>query len=91
MAGVTKEHALAIAKKLGASMDTRNKAHDIAMVYEDGRLVTTFGIRRGSSKDLGHPHIPEAIYLNTHRTLQLAQCTISRQEWIATLIDRGIL
>lgn len=91
MASVTKEYALAIARKLGATIDTRNKAHDIATVYENGQLVAVFGIRRGSSKDLGHPHIPEAIYLNRHRTIQLAQCHISREEWIATLADRGII
>lgn len=91
MPGVTKSHAMAIARKLDAEIDTRNRAHDIAKVYENGQLIAWFGIRRGSKRDLGHPHIPNDLHLNRHDTLLLAQCHISREEWVEILVERGII
>ncbi len=61
---ITKELAEKIAKKLKARLSLRpNKAHDIFEVYESGRLITFFGIRRGSEKDKGHDHIPHDLHV----------------------------
>lgn len=68
-----------------------NKAHDIAYVYHEGRLIASFGIRRGSRKDLGHGHLPGDLHLRPHETLQLAHCTLSRQAWLEKLRERGWL
>ncbi len=50
---ITKELAQKIAKKLGAEVVTETSAHDIAYVYEGGRLIASFGIRRGQRKTKG--------------------------------------
>ena len=63
MAIITKELALKIVKKLKAKVVTRAKPHDIALVDHEGKMVASFGIRRGSRKDQGHDHIPHQIFL----------------------------
>jgi len=92
MANLTKEHALKIAKKLGASVTGRaGKAHDLALVYHQGKLIAHFGIRRGSRKDLGHDHIPAQLYLRAGEARDLARCPLSRQDWLAILAEKGLL
>ena len=92
MANITKEHALAIVKKLKAIIKTRKKApHDKAIVYEGDRLIASFHIRRGSKKNSGHDFIPEQIYINAHKTKLLAQCNIERDEWLDILREKGKL
>jgi hypothetical protein len=76
---------------LGAVIDTSTKAHDIALIYHNGILIATFGIRRGSRKSLGHGHIPGALHLRPNETLRLANCPLSREEWIQRLIDQGLI
>lgn len=87
MPPITKEHATKIAKKLKAVIDRTPKAHDLACVYHEGRLIATFGIRRGSRKSLGHGHIPEDLHLSPHNTLRLANCPMSRDEWIEIVTE----
>ncbi len=80
MPPITKDHAKKIAKKLKAVIDQSPKAHDLACTCHGGRLIATFGIRRGSRKSLGHGHIPEDLQLSPHDTLRLANCPMSREE-----------
>ena len=92
MAIITKELALEIAKKLKAEIETRkNKRHDMAKVYYQEQLVTSFGIRRGSRKNLGHDHIPSQIYLSPHDARLLGQCPMTRKEWVERLTERGLI
>lgn len=56
MSILNKQDAMKIAKKLEAEIDTSPRAHDIAVIFEDGVEVVSFGLRRGK-KDLGHDHI----------------------------------
>jgi len=91
MPPINKDHAQAIAKKVGAVIDTSPKAHDLALVYHDGTLIATFGIRRGSNKSLGHGHIPKDLHLSPRQTLQLAQCTLSVENWLDVLRAGGWL
>jgi len=80
MPPVNKQHAKSIARKLKAVIDKSDGAHDIAYVYDDnGKLLTNFGIRRGSKKSLGHGHIPNDLGMNQHDTLRLANCPMSRE------------
>ena len=89
---ITKQLAKAIAKKLKAEIRVRkNKAHDMADLYHKGRYVTTFGIRRGSRKNLGHDHIPNLIHLGPHDTRLLGLCPFSRDDWIKTLTGKGLI
>ena len=88
---LTKEHARRIARKLGAEIRTGRKAHDLAVVYESGIRLSQFGIRRGSRKDLGHDHLTNSLHLSARQCLDLAQCPMTREEWIANLREKGLL
>lgn len=92
MAFITKELAHKIAAKLKAQIDDRpGRPHDIASVYHNGKLVATFGIRRGSSKELGHDHIPRDLQIRPREARLLGQCPWSREDWIAVLSARGVI
>jgi hypothetical protein len=92
MAVITKALALEIARKLGAERDERrNRPHDFYCVSHGGRVIAHFGIRRGSSKDLGHDHIPKGLHLTPHQTRLLGQCRIEREEWLAIMADKGLI
>ncbi|MDB5391240.1 MAG: hypothetical protein JWM11_6886 [Planctomycetaceae bacterium] len=56
---ITKELAVKIVKKLGGiNAGAKGAAHDLIEVWQNGVLISSFGIRHGSSKDSGHDHIP---------------------------------
>jgi len=89
---ITKELALKIVKKLDAHIFSRDrKAHDIAMVFHDGQCIAQFGLRRGSEKDLGHDHVIKDLHLNPHKARLLAQCPLTRDQWIQILRDKGLV
>jgi hypothetical protein len=85
MPPINKDHGKAIAKKLGAIMDTSGKAHDVARVYFQGALIAAFGIRRG------HGHIPKDLHLSPRQALLLAQCSLTVDQWHQILRDGGWL
>src|SRR5688572_12208662 len=91
MPPITKDHAKAIAKKLKAIMDSSPKAHDLARVYHQGVLIASFGIRRGSNRNLPHGHVPKDLHLSPRQTLLLAQCPLSAEQWLAILRQDGWL
>jgi hypothetical protein len=68
---ITKEHAIKIAKKLKASI-LEEKAHSFAEIFEEGKLIARFRIRRGSEKDKGHDHVQKDLHVNGHRARLLA-------------------
>lgn len=80
---LTKDHAIKIAEKLGGQLNTRkkNRPHDLMKVFEKGKLIAHFGIRRGK-KSLGHDHIPKDLRVSPHFCLQLADCTKSQEDWL---------
>jgi len=88
---ITKELALKIAKKLEAKIEKTRGPHDIWVVRHNGKMIANFGIRRGSSKDLGHDHIPGAIYVGPHEAALLGHCPMSRQQWIERLTEKGYI
>jgi len=89
---ITKELALSIAKKLEAEIQKRSKkAHDLAKVYHDGKLIASFGIRRGSKKNLGHDFVPAALYVGPNQARLLGQCPLKREEWLEILREKGKL
>lgn len=91
MPRITKEHAGKIVRKLKAQVVTARKAHDLAQVFYNGILVAAFGIRRGSSKDLGHGHITEDLYLTPHQTLDLARCPLTYERWVEIMQEKGLI
>jgi len=90
MSKITTSDALQIEKKLKATIITNRKAHDRACIFHNGYMIASFGIRRGSG-DHGHGHVPSGIRLGPHDTKRLAECTISREEWIKRLNDEGLI
>lgn len=89
---ITKQLAEAIAIKLRAVVKRRKrKAHDLAVIYHGDLRVVSFGIRRGSRRDAGHDHVMSDLHLSPHDCRRLAQCPMSREEWIAVMTDRGVI
>lgn len=88
---ITKELALKIAKKLEATLEKTKGPHDIWVVRHNGTVVASFGIRRGSNKQLGHDYIAGEIYVGPHEALLLAQCPMSRQQWVDRLTEKGLI
>jgi hypothetical protein len=88
---VTKHHALNIASKLKAKLivGKKQRPHDLYAVYENDVLVTNFSIRRGSNKEAGHDHIPGQLFLGPKAARDLAQCPMSREEWIKEVRRMG--
>jgi len=57
-----------------------------------GKLILTFGIRHG--KNSGHGHLCGSngdLKLSETRAVALARCTMSKDEYLQHLKDRGIL
>jgi len=89
---ITKELALRIVKKLNAKMHPRpDRPHDLACVYEGGKLIAQFGIRRGSNKEQGHDHIPDQLFVRPREAKLLGQCPLSRKEWVSILAKKGMV
>jgi hypothetical protein len=90
---LTKEHALKIKKKLKAkiSKGKKNRPHDLATIYYGDVLIASFGIRRGSNKHAGHDHIPASLHASPHTCLGLAQCPVSREDWLQSMRDQGLI
>jgi hypothetical protein len=88
---ITKQHALDIAGKLKAVMQTSKKQrpHDFYTVHESGVLVAAFGIRRGSNKEAGHDHLPKQLFVGPKDARDLAQCPMSREQYIQKLKQKG--
>src|ERR1700722_15368121 len=91
---ITKELALKIRDKLGAQEfpNKRKQApHDNYGVYHEGMLVGIIGIRRGSSKDAGHDHIPKDLNVNANLAKQIGACTKDREDYLQKLREQGLL
>ena|SRR6266542_3314028 len=61
----------------------------VAVIEYEGKHVADFGIRRGSRRDQGHGHIPRDIHLNLRDALSLARCTLSYEQWIQRMKEKG--
>jgi hypothetical protein len=89
---ITKELAKKIVKKLkAAQINTSGSAHDEYLVEEDGIQIAIINIRRGSDKDLGHDYIPKEIHIGPNDAKNLANCPMSRDQYIAKLREKGVL
>jgi len=89
---ITREHADKIVKKLKAVDESKkNSVHDTYVVYHNDLEIASFGVRRGSKKDLPHGHIPDDLHIRLRQCLDLARCPLSREAWIKLLQDRGLV
>ncbi len=87
---ITKELAIKIAKKLEAEL-REEKAHTYADIFHKDRLVTSFGIRRGSEKDKGHDYVQRNLWISGHQAKLLAACPLTRDDWLKILEKKGLL
>ena len=88
---VTKELAIKILKKLGASKIRSGKAHDDFEVEYQGVVIVSTSLRRGSEKDLGHDHMPSDLHIGKSQAKRLGQCPLSKQEYLDILQENGFL
>ena len=87
---ITKQLALKIAEKLGAKLKA-GKAHDLAIVFHENKAIASFGIRRGSSREAGHDHVQKSLHLTPSKARLLAQCPMTREQWLAIMREKGLL
>lgn len=85
---LTKDHAVTIARKLGANI-TKRGPHQIAVIYVEGIFIASFGIRHGSRRDAGHDHIPRDIFFPPNKCKRLAECSVTREEWVNAMRAQG--
>jgi len=83
----TQEDGYAIKKKLDAEVVAK-KDHDFVIFRHLGKMVVSFGIRRGS-KELPHPHIHLQMFLTQKECRLFRQCDISVLQYIEILKSRG--
>lgn len=86
----TAEDARAIADKLVAAHDPGRNGHEGVDFYYNGRLIFSFGIRRGS-KDQGHNFIPRNMHLTQKECRLFRKCDISLARYIEILRERGLI
>jgi hypothetical protein len=88
---ISKQLALAIADKLGAkaSATKKQRPHDLYTIYEEGACIAMFGVRRGSKKEAGHDHVPRQLFVTPKDARDLAQCPMTREQWITKLREKG--
>src|SRR5207248_104351 len=89
---ITKELALAIAKKLSAVIKSKKgRPHDLCTISHEGIIIARFGIRRGSEKDKGHDYIPGQIHISPRQAKELAICNYSKEWWIQEMRNKGLI
>ena len=86
---IQRREAQGIAKKLQADVELGKGDHDTAYVRVDGRIVASFGIRRGRKS--GHFHIPKQIRVSETQAMRLASCVMSFDEYVAILQKKRLL
>lgn len=87
---ITKELALKTIKKLKATKIASGGAHDHYQITDDyDRVVALTSIRHGSNKEAGHDHMPDDLHLGPSKARSLAQCGVSRKQFIAILQEQG--
>jgi len=91
MAKITREHAEAIAKKHGGTRIKGAKAHDQVLITFGNKLIAQFGIRRSSRKDIGHGHVPGALYVTPRYAWELGTCSKSKQQWLDQMGAKKLL
>lgn len=83
----TQEDGYAIKKKLEAEVVTR-KGHDFVIFRHLGKIILSFGIRRGS-KELPHPHINKQMFLSPKDCRLFRECHITVPQYIEILKAKG--
>ena len=75
-----------IAKKLGATVD-KTKAHPEALVILDNKVLR---LSWRHDKKAPNGHLPKQLHLNEHKTLEMARCTFSKEQYFEYLREKGL-
>jgi hypothetical protein len=86
---IRKREAERIAKKLGADRRAGRK-HEIVLGTHGGRLVASYGIRRGSGNP-GHAYVPKQLHVSASQARELAECPMSAEQYFKVLADKGLV
>jgi hypothetical protein len=84
----TQDDARKIAKKLGAKIEQGKRRHDLAVFWYQGKRIAQFGIRR-ASKEVGHGHLPDELFISPHQCRDLGNCPLSREGYVAILRSKN--
>jgi hypothetical protein len=87
---LTADDAVAIAVKLGAERIIGSKAHEKVHFRHNGKLILTFGIRRGSGEK-GHNFIPGLLHLSGKDCRTFRECSMSLETYIQRLKTMGLI
>lgn len=85
---LTADHGEQIARKLQA--DRVESRHVRIYVKWNGKIVASYGIRRGS-REHGHDFIAKQLFIRTREALDLARCPMSRDEYFRKLRDADLI
>jgi hypothetical protein len=87
---ITKQLAQKIIKKLkGRKVKSKNAAHDEYEIEHEGEVIGHTSIRRSSNKEIGHDHVQRDLQISTRQAKDLANCPMSREDYIQHLRDIG--
>ena len=89
MRTLTSREAQQIASKLEAEIK-EGRGHARALIRWQGRIVASYGIRRGS-RETSHDYVPKQIFLTFRETLDLARCPLTKEGYFEILRQRGKL
>lgn len=88
---IEKADALSIAGKIGAVVKADGK-HQKAIFYHEGRLILVFGIRHGRKARHGFLAGENGpLKLNETKALALARCTLTKEQYIQILREKGFI
>lgn len=91
MATFTQTDAKEIARKLKCTFDPdRAKSHDVAELFEGGKLIARFGIRR-ASKEKSHNYIPRELHITQKQCWDFRRCHIAKEAYLEILREKGLL
>lgn len=89
MRTLTSREAEQIASKLEAEVK-EGRGHARALIRWQGRIVASYGIRRGS-RETSHDYIPKQMFLTFRETLDLARCPLTKEGYFEILRQKGKL
>src|SRR5438132_4707713 len=86
---ITKQLAERIIKKL-KGVKISSGAHDQYAISDlQGTIIAVTGLRHGSNKESGHDHMPEDLCIGPGKAKALAQCRVTRKQYIEILREQG--
>jgi hypothetical protein len=89
MANINSELAKKIIRKLKATQIGSGAHIDYQVLDLQGKVVAITSLRHGSNKELGHDHMPDDLHIGPGKAKVLAQCGISRKQYIKILQSQG--